>query len=100
MPHSRSQYPKGWRDVYRVIILLRDEFKCVVCSLVSISNHVHHCDKDKQNNDPLNLVTLCPKCHRLLDAGNFIFKRKVDFCWSAHEELFNSYFIKASRMKL
>lgn len=25
---------------------------------------VHHIDKDKTNNDPSNLETLCPNCHR------------------------------------
>ena len=27
------------------------------------SFHVHHLDGDKQNNDPNNLVGLCPRCH-------------------------------------
>lgn len=29
---------------------------------------VHHRDGDHSNNDPSNLETLCPSCHRLLEA--------------------------------
>lgn len=28
---------------------------------------VHHLDGNKENNDPSNLRTLCPPCHRLID---------------------------------
>lgn len=31
---------------------------------------VHHKDGDKSNNDPSNLITLCPPCHRLIDHSN------------------------------
>ena len=31
---------------------------------------VHHKDKNRENNDPLNLITLCPPCHRLIDHSS------------------------------
>lgn len=34
--------------------------------------HVHHKDEDPSNNDPSNLRTLCPTCHRRSHSPNFM----------------------------
>lgn len=34
--------------------------------------HVHHKDEDPFNNDPSNLRTLCPRCHRRSHSPNFM----------------------------
>lgn len=34
-------------------------------------NHVHHKDKNPRNNQPTNLETLCPSCHKIAHlSGN------------------------------
>lgn len=45
----------------------RDEFICMICSMSENGRHhpVHHIDYCKMNNDPKNLITLCPNCHSL-----------------------------------
>jgi hypothetical protein len=42
---------------------LLDEFRhrCAICG--GDSPHVHHIDEDPGNNDPENLLPLCPNCH-------------------------------------
>tara|TARA_B100001964_G_scaffold114969_1_gene128213 strand:+ start:6147 stop:6764 length:618 start_codon:yes stop_codon:yes gene_type:complete len=43
----------------------RDQYVCRLCSKKQEKrkHHIHHIDYDKQNNDPINLITLCIKCH-------------------------------------
>jgi len=54
---SRVAVPKAIRDV-----LLREfNHRCAICG--SDRPHVHHIDEDPTNNDPLNLLPLCPNCH-------------------------------------
>lgn len=43
-------------------ILKRDGRKCLLCGAHS-GLHVHHIDRDRENNDPSNLATLCRDCH-------------------------------------
>jgi len=42
---------------------------CEECDFIAIDPcqlDVHHIDKNRKNNDPMNLKTLCANCHRLL----------------------------------
>lgn len=48
---------------YRTTCFLYHEFKCVVCGEDKILE-VHHFDEDKGNNEPENLVPLCPTHHQ------------------------------------
>lgn len=61
-----GSYSKQWRGVIRSMILVRDDFKCVVCGHESISNHVHHLNNSPGCNHSANLVTLCPMHHQLV----------------------------------
>lgn len=36
--------------------------KCAQCS-AAVDLHVHHIDRNHENDDPLNLITLCSSCH-------------------------------------
>lgn len=45
------------------------EEKCVVCGYNEVID-VHHIDENRQNNDPRNLVILCPNHHALLHRKN------------------------------
>lgn len=44
---------------------------CEVCGKTG-RLHVHHKDEDHTNNDPSNLKTLCPSCHRHSHSQNFM----------------------------
>lgn len=50
--------------ICKSIILLFSDCSCHVCGHVSILNHVHHIDKNSDNNDLFNLVCLCSECHK------------------------------------
>ena len=47
---------------YRVICFTYHEKKCVVCGEDKIVA-VHHFDENHENNDPMNLIPLCPTHH-------------------------------------
>jgi hypothetical protein len=51
-----------------------DEYnhRCAVCG--EVRPQIHHVDEDPSNNDPLNLLPLCPNCH-LSDQHNPTAKR-------------------------
>lgn len=52
----------------RLIILLRDKYKCTDCSAISKHHHVHHTyylqDQLPWDIENVSLETLCPGCHR------------------------------------
>lgn len=58
-------YPLQWNEKFKWVIRERDGFVCQECGEVEEgrAHHVHHIDYDKQNLDPINLITLCPSCH-------------------------------------
>jgi len=37
--------------------------KCEECQRECLDWHVHHVDRDRDNNAPKNLKILCPSCH-------------------------------------
>lgn len=55
-------YLRPWREH------LKDS--CERCNFVAKERRqldIHHKDGNKNNNDPSNLETLCPPCHRMID---------------------------------
>lgn len=60
-------YPDCWTISFTDEIRRRDGFLCQMCGVEQIVGerrfHVHHIDENKENCDPENLITLCPKCH-------------------------------------
>lgn len=52
--------------VLRSQILKRDDYTCQFCE-VRFKRHmeVSHLDDDHENNDPVNLATICPLCHQV-----------------------------------
>lgn len=42
---------------------------CNYCSTATNHTHIHHKDHNPRNNDPDNLVELCPQCHRVEHTG-------------------------------
>lgn len=71
-----SKSIKNW-GVIRGIVLSRDNFQCFICNGSFPHFNIHHIDKNRENNQIDNLVTLCASCHKkvelhpeLLDTKN------------------------------
>lgn len=58
-------YGLSWTKELRESIRKRDDYRCTICGArQSKRKHVvHHIDGDKENCNPMNLVTLCIQCH-------------------------------------
>jgi 5-methylcytosine-specific restriction endonuclease McrA len=63
MPKDRPAIPKAVRES----VLSEFNHRCAVCG--EDKPQVHHIDEDPSNNDPMNLIPLCPNCH-LIDQHN------------------------------
>lgn len=48
------------------IVLFAYGYACQLCGLVYVGNHVHHNDKNHNNNDAFNMVPLCNYCHKMV----------------------------------
>lgn len=74
---SREPYGKEFSPELREQIRIRDNHTCQECEKTQkelfkrcrngkVSHyklHIHHIDYNKENNNPLNLISLCNKCH-------------------------------------
>ena len=84
---KNSNWKGGFSLHYAKNIAIRyfEKNECVVCGYEN-STDVHHLDKNKRNNNPENLVLLCPNHHREIHVGilktnevvNLIKNRGVD----------------------
>jgi len=54
----------------------RDNYTCQICSNTK-NIDVHHVDLDKSNHEPLNLISICRKCHRRIHIKKLICEFKV-----------------------
>lgn len=63
MVKERLHIPRNIRDS----ILEEFNHRCAICG--ADKPHIHHIDENPSNNDPLNLIPLCPNCH-LVDQHN------------------------------
>jgi hypothetical protein len=57
MGKTRTNVPKGVREQ----VLKEYRHRCAICA--TDRPQVHHVDENPSNNDPLNLLPLCPNCH-------------------------------------
>ena len=57
MENRRPKIPKQVREQ----VLKEFRHRCAICD--GDRPQVHHIDEDASNNDPLNLIPLCPNCH-------------------------------------
>jgi len=60
---KRPHIPKAVADA----VMKEYSHLCAVCA--AIKPQLHHLDENRENNDPLNLLPLCPNCH-LTDQHN------------------------------
>jgi hypothetical protein len=70
--HSIERHPPtrdGWRQK-RLRIYKRDKHRCVYCGYHSKSGlHIHHANRNPNDNRIGNLETVCAMCHLILHAG-------------------------------
>lgn len=73
---SRLDHDKRGFNGLRVIIILRDGEACIKCGMTRDEHQeeykrditVDHIDKNRKNNSPSNLQTLCIPCHTRKDS--------------------------------
>jgi hypothetical protein len=75
MAKIRAEIPKSVRES----VLKEFNHRCAVCG--EDRPHLHHIDEEPANNDPMNLIPLCPNCHLgdQHDASNAIPRPKLLF---------------------
>lgn len=56
------QHPNWKKSQYRTTCFFYHKKECVICQEVNIVA-VHHLDENHKNNDPSNLIPLCPTHH-------------------------------------
>ena len=64
-------YVSDWTATLRRSIRERDHYVCRLCGAQQTDRafDVHHVDYDKTNCDPVNLVTLCSRCHSMTNGN-------------------------------
>lgn len=64
---SCGLYPLEFNNKLKEFIRKRDSYKCMNCGIPQkecFKNlDIHHIDYNKKNNDGINLISLCQKCH-------------------------------------
>lgn len=78
-----KEWGDNW-DKQRIKALKRDGYTCQVCWLIDGSNHVHHIRPRRlytgnieDANILSNLITLCPRDHKLVEAGKIECPRPI-----------------------
>lgn len=64
-PNLEANYPKNWSQIAQARKEYR-KWQCELCSFRLVDSgliQVHHIDRDKSNNEKLNLQVLCAVCH-------------------------------------
>jgi hypothetical protein len=70
---------KSWWDLenntyrsqgYRAIAEKHHEIKCIICGFDKVVA-IHHIDENKKNNDPSNLIPLCPNHHEMYHSNKW-----------------------------
>ncbi len=75
---SKENHPNWDPDVYRSTCFVFHEKRCVVCGEENLVE-VHHHDGKHENNDPKNLVPLCPTHHQYCHS-RYLYAVELTFC--------------------
>lgn len=43
-----------------------ENYECEICNMVTWNPEIHHINKDRNNNNPENLLAICLRCHKRL----------------------------------
>ena len=65
--NNRSDWWKGNASRYRAICFQYHPKQCIICGFDKIVE-VHHRDHNHNNNEPMNLIPLCPNHHQMLHS--------------------------------
>lgn len=65
--NNRQAWWKNNATHYKTIALQHYDHKCVICGFDKIVA-IHHIDENKKNNDPKNLIPLCPNHHEMVHS--------------------------------
>lgn len=65
--NNRTEWWKQNATQYRTIGLQHHAHECAVCGFDKIVA-IHHIDENKQNNNPSNLIPLCPNHHEMVHS--------------------------------
>jgi len=60
---SFEPYTPAFNKILKEKIKKRGGYICQICYKFSYKLDVHHIDYNKSNNNPINLICLCPSCH-------------------------------------
>lgn len=63
MKNLRRKDPYKFTQIKKVILFIWD-YRCYICKYQSCNLHIHHIDKNYQNNQTYNLIPLCKQCHK------------------------------------
>jgi len=77
---SKIPYPFSFTKKLKEKVKKRDNYKCILCVILNEKiKHknlsVHHIDYDKQNINPINLLTLCRKHNTLVNFNRKYWKQ-------------------------
>ena len=76
---SFEPYGIEFNGKLKEVIRKRDKYTCQYCyrnqEEVREKLSIHHIDYDKKNNNPLNLISLCRKCHTKMGANRELWRR-------------------------
>ena len=79
---ENSEYGKEFTNQLKEQVRFRDKYKCKLCGCSQLENgkklDVHHIDYDKKNNNPINLISLCVKCHRKTNWNREYWRKKLN----------------------
>ena len=66
---EKKRYGKNW-DKIRKKVYSRDGYRCAACGATNVKLNAHHIImlRISNNNDLRNLITLCDKCHKILES--------------------------------
>lgn len=84
---NNPNYKNGLWILYNKLRKGKVKSKCMDCSieLKGRKMHIHHLDKNRNNNSPENLLILCSKCHGQRHRITFV-KLKCDNCGKGIEK--------------
>jgi 5-methylcytosine-specific restriction endonuclease McrA len=78
-----KDYGKNWYSI-KSAILKRDNYMCRVCGSTKKRLEVHHIIKlrlfygeTEKANDKNNLISLCVKCHKAVEAGKIFINAAI-----------------------
>jgi hypothetical protein len=79
---SFEPYGLEFNEELKEQIRKRDNYTCQECGIsqeeLGYKLHVHHIDFNKQNNNAMNLVSLCRGCHSLITAKHIVIERFIE----------------------